>query len=203
MSALVCSSVRPEKGQGDDSRRHGELTRSYSSRRRESRQGSMRSRRIITPIIACLVAVSAALPAAASAGSLLSGYGGPGQGSQAILGSALLNGPAGRGAGGGARPGLGATAAALTCGGAAAPASRRSAHTWRNRHRGSSAGGQGPGGVSQRVPGSVARSRAASDDAGTLRQGPPLHALGARRADLHGLLTRRLARTTAAGRHGS
>ena len=41
-------------------------------------------------------------PAAAGAGSLLSGYGGPGQGNQAILGSALLN---GRSDGGGSSQG--------------------------------------------------------------------------------------------------
>jgi hypothetical protein len=45
------------------------------------------------------VAVAAAcLPAGAQANPLLSGYGGPGQGNQAILGAALLN---GRGGGGG------------------------------------------------------------------------------------------------------
>jgi hypothetical protein len=40
------------------------------------------------------------IPAVAAASSLLSGYGGPGQGNQAILGSALLNGPSNRGGGG-------------------------------------------------------------------------------------------------------
>ena len=55
----------------------------------------MRSRRIITSAIACIAALSAAaaMPVAAPAGSLLSGYGGPGQGSQVILGSSLVNGP--------------------------------------------------------------------------------------------------------------
>jgi hypothetical protein len=49
-------------------------------------------------------------PAAASAGSLLSGYGGPGDGSQAILGSALVAEPPTGGGGAGATP-LGSTAA--------------------------------------------------------------------------------------------
>ncbi len=57
---------------------------------------------LVTTILA--VAVSAALPAGAQAGSLLSGYGGPGQGSQAVLGSTLINGPGG-GSGGGAGSG--------------------------------------------------------------------------------------------------
>ena len=40
---------------------------------------------------------SAALPLSAHAGPLLSGYGGPGQGNQAILGSALVGGSSGGG----------------------------------------------------------------------------------------------------------
>jgi hypothetical protein len=60
----------------------------------------MKSHRKITPIIALAVTLSAFAPASAPASSLLSGYGGPGQGAQAILGSALLNGPSGRGGGG-------------------------------------------------------------------------------------------------------
>ena len=63
----------------------------------------MSSRRTITQAILCIAAVAAAMPAAAHGGSLLSGYGGPGQGSQVILGSALVNGPpnGGGGSGGG------------------------------------------------------------------------------------------------------
>jgi len=54
-------------------------------------------RRIITSV--GVVAVAAAcVPAGAQANPLLSGYGGPGQGNQAILGATLLN---GRGGGGG------------------------------------------------------------------------------------------------------
>ncbi len=49
-----------------------------------------------------LVVSALAVPVPAIAGSLLSGYGGPGQGSQAILGSQLLNGPAGGGGSDGA-----------------------------------------------------------------------------------------------------
>jgi hypothetical protein len=58
----------------------------------------MTAHRTIKPTIAFLVALSAAWPAAACADPLLSGYGGPGAGSQVIIGSTLVN---GRGGGGG------------------------------------------------------------------------------------------------------
>jgi hypothetical protein len=58
----------------------------------------MRRHRAITMTATLLaVAATSAAPAAAGANSLLSGYGGPGQGNQAILGSALLGGPSGGG----------------------------------------------------------------------------------------------------------
>jgi hypothetical protein len=96
-------------------RRHEELTRSYSGRRREPGQASMRSRRFITSAIVCSAALSAAMPAVAPASSLLSGYGGPGQGSQAIIGSSLVNGPPNGGGGpptGGGSAGSGESASA-------------------------------------------------------------------------------------------
>jgi hypothetical protein len=67
-----------------------------------------RTRRTIIKLTLTALAASALVPAAANAGSLLSGYGSPGEGNQAILGSALLNGPSGKGGSGGAS----ATAAA-------------------------------------------------------------------------------------------
>lgn len=51
-------------------------------------------------LAAAALVAAAALPSAAAASPLLSGYGGPGQGNQAILGSALVNPPRG-GSGGG------------------------------------------------------------------------------------------------------
>src|SRR5258705_13375486 len=68
----------------------------------------MKSRRKITPIIAGLAAATALIPASAQASSVLSGYGGPGQGNQVILGAALLNGPRG-GSGGGSGGGSSST----------------------------------------------------------------------------------------------
>jgi hypothetical protein len=68
-------------------------------------QGSMKTDRITirTAALALVaaLAVSAAAPLVAHAGPLLSGYGGPGQGNQAILGSTLLGGPGGGASGGG------------------------------------------------------------------------------------------------------
>jgi len=62
----------------------------------------MASHRSITLVAASLlVALPAVAPALATANPLLSGYGGPGTGNQAILGSALLNGPPSSGGGGG------------------------------------------------------------------------------------------------------
>jgi hypothetical protein len=67
----------------------------------------MKTHRKIIPIVALALVVLAAAPASAPASSILSGYGGPGQGTQSILGSALLNGPS---SGGGPQGGV-ATAA--------------------------------------------------------------------------------------------
>jgi hypothetical protein len=50
--------------------------------------------------IAALLATAGASTTATAAGPLLSGYGGPGQGNQAILGSTLLNVPRGGSSGG-------------------------------------------------------------------------------------------------------
>jgi hypothetical protein len=63
----------------------------------------MRSHRatIAGASLALAMAASALAPTAAQAGPLLSGYGGPGAGNQAILGSALLNGPSAGGGSGG------------------------------------------------------------------------------------------------------
>jgi hypothetical protein len=60
---------------------------------------ALRTQRKVAPILALLALLSAASPTAAPASSLLSGYGDPGQGNQAILGSALLNGSGNAGGG--------------------------------------------------------------------------------------------------------
>jgi hypothetical protein len=70
--------------------------------------------------IAALLATAGASTTASAAGPLLSGYGGPGQGNQAILGSTLLNGPSGGSSGGPpAAAGGGAPAVSSESGGSA------------------------------------------------------------------------------------
>ena len=78
-------------------------------------------------VVLLTVGLSAGLPSAAVAGSLLSGYGGPGQGNQAILGSALLNGPSGGGGGGGAAVATGTAAGAGATGAQGGSVAGRSA----------------------------------------------------------------------------
>jgi hypothetical protein len=87
----------------------------------------MKRHRWMTPTVGLMMALCGAVPVAAPASPLLSGYGGPGQGNQAILGSALLNGSRGGGggaAGGGGGGGLAASASAPVTGSAASAATR-------------------------------------------------------------------------------
>lgn len=78
----------------------------------QGREG-MNSRQKIIVAAAVVAALMGAVPVSATASSLLSGYGGPGQGSQAVLGAALLKGPSNGGGRGGGPTGGGAGAAAL------------------------------------------------------------------------------------------
>jgi len=89
------------------------------SGQRIPKQGSMRKRRTFTSAIVTAVFLAGVIAPAATANPLLSGYSGPGQGSQAILGSALLNTPAGGGGG----PSAGATPTLASPGSASSPAS--------------------------------------------------------------------------------
>lgn len=76
----------------------------------------MRTQSTIIRTVLSAAAVLAVAPGVASANPLLSGYGGPGEGNQAILGAALLKGPSGGGGGsgpgadGGSGPGGGSVA---------------------------------------------------------------------------------------------
>jgi hypothetical protein len=80
----------------------------------------MRRHRVITT--AALLALALALPATAHAGSLLSGYGGPGQGNQAILGATVIGGAAGGGSAGGGSSSSGGESPAPVPTSAASPA---------------------------------------------------------------------------------
>jgi hypothetical protein len=118
-----------------------------SGRRKESKAGSMKRSQIIAATTALMAALSAVAPGVVRANSLLNGYGGPGQGNQAILGSALLNGPGGGSGGGGgrgastgeAKPGLAASSLAEATSGGARAGRRNAAHSG----LGSGTGGKG------------------------------------------------------------
>ena len=128
----------------------------------------MSSRRTSILILTTLAAFLLCGVAVASASSLLSGYGGPGQGNQAILGSALLNGPSNRGGGGSTGGGGPAVAQAVTSGGVQ---ERRSQGELRGRahrstgRRTSAKGGasRSSTGASRANPSPLALTRASGD----------------------------------------
>lgn len=100
-------------------------------------------RGLITTAAAILVGLSAVPSAGAS--SLLSGYGGPGQGSQAILGSALVNTPGGgsggSSSGGGAGGGTGGGGSIAAPGSASGTSGGGTPHTSAAAPSGSRAAG--------------------------------------------------------------
>ncbi len=182
------------------------------------RQGCMRIRRFtdMTFLVTAL-AFAAILPASASAGSLLSGYGGPGQGNQAILGAALVNGPTGTGGHGGGGGGARAYGAGTQAGGASSLAAQAAPGAGSVLAAGSAAahGSRSPAG-SGRGAAATPAVRAGATAASQLRPATPAAAvsgasvgggptLGLSRADLlyvllalgalllTGVLTRRMA----------
>ena len=168
----------------------------------------MTPQRTIRSMLVLIPVLSTAMGSPALASSLLSGYGGPGQGNQAILGSALLNGPRGGGGSGtgtteAADPSIPSTSIGASSGGARV-ATRGSQASMYLRHRKQAAGtiGQASDGSFGTYPVSE-RSEAAQSavaDSGTL---------GLSRADLlyallalcalafTAVLTRRLTKITA------
>jgi hypothetical protein len=173
----------------------------------------MRSRRTITPTIACLVALSAVIPAAAQASPLLSGYGGPGRGSQVILGSSLVN---GGGAGGSKGEGESSSPGASSAGTGSAAGSETAAGSPARRHAATRSGGAGrhADGRTGRSSSSGARVNPTSPHLTLTREAGSSETLGFSGKDLFflllavgaligtGVLTRRMARTTATGGHG-
>ena len=110
----------------------------------------MKSHRTIISTGFLLAALVVGLPAPALASPLLSGYGGPGQGNQAILGSALLNGPrggggSGNGSSGGSSGASGSSSSTGTEGGASssAPVTGTSGKSAPSGSGGSGSGGSG------------------------------------------------------------
>ena len=109
----------------------------------------MKSHRKISLTTALLAALVAVVPATASANSLLSGYGGPGAGNQAILGSALIGG-GGSAGGGGSSGSSGSTGSAGSSSDSAAgseAAGEGEAAAAGSNGRGGEAGGAGEGGA--------------------------------------------------------
>lgn len=171
-----------------------------------ARRHTIARRAIVVLAVLFATGAWAAVPAVAAGGPLLSGYGGPGEGSQQILGSALLGGPAGSGSGTGGAGGGGAAASggeslgskSSATGGAGAGASspRRVPGAAARRGRGSSAAGRSLTGAAE-APGSSAATSltgaAGSDTLGLSSEDVTyiLIAIGA--LVLTGALTRRLA----------
>ena len=113
----------------------------------------MRSHRTIISIGGIAVALAVALPTPALAKSLLSGYGAPGEGNQAILGSALLNGPRGGGGSGGGSANPSGSSSATGAGGASssnAPGEATSGESARRAARAARKGRSETGGGSTR-----------------------------------------------------
>jgi len=159
----------------------------------------MTRRCTIVLTLVLMAALSAAAPDAAPAGSLLSGYGGPGQGNQAILGSALLNGPGG-GGGGGSAGTSGLSSTGVSNAGAQAP-------------QGGATSPRSAAGARATTSGRASSAYPASERGGSAL---PSETLGLSGEDLlyilfalgalafTGVLTRGLTRTmTQTGRHGS
>jgi hypothetical protein len=173
----------------------------------------MTSHRTTLLKLVLLAIISAVMPSSASAASpLLGGYGGPGQGNQAILGSALLNGPRGGGGTGAGSPGASGSAASSSSIGAPVSGARvvsRGPHVpVRPGYSKQAAGttGQTSGGSSSPYPvserGGVAQLAVADSGTLGLSGADLLYALLALCALVFTAgLTRHLTRIAVAGRH--
>jgi hypothetical protein len=119
-----------------------------------------------TIFLTMLLAAFLAVPSSASAGSLLSGYGGPGGGAQAIIGSALVNGPgggAGGSAGSGSSPDSGGGTGSTAAGGGQG---RAGASGVPGARTGTPSGAQGSGHASGGNSGGATRSGANAEASG-------------------------------------
>jgi hypothetical protein len=162
----------------------------------------MREHRKIPCFLAALAGLATVSPAAASANSILSGYGGPGQGNQVILGAALLNG--GGSAKGGGSPPPGPPSLNLGAPPPRAGASRPAGRHLAGRTRGSSAGREvinAPTGAVSTYSVSL-RGGAGHQWMGLSGEDILFVILGLGVLALAGVLTGRLARTQPASRQG-
>ncbi|HEV7163621.1 MAG TPA: hypothetical protein VGN25_10225 [Solirubrobacteraceae bacterium] len=167
----------------------------------------MKRQRLTTATTLTAMALSMLAPLGAEANSLLSGYGGPGQGSQAILGSALVNGPGGGGgSSGGGATNLSGSAAGAGSGGSTLGArngvvgsSRQgggsSTHAAKRGGSRPDTSGSGSGTYKPAYPPSTATSSAVESSQVGLSNSDLLYVvLAAGALVLTGVLTRRLAR---------
>lgn len=109
----------------------------------------MKPHRIISHSCALAAAALVLLPAGAQAGSALSGYGGPGQGSQAVLGAALIGGHRGgsQGGSGGSSGGSASGGASEAAAGSAGASETGSGEAAGSSQQGSSSGSPSNGGA--------------------------------------------------------
>jgi hypothetical protein len=136
----------------------------------ERKQGSVKRHPTIISTTVLVALICATAPQVALAGSLLSGYGGPGEGSQALIGATLVNGARGGGGGsggsgsaGGGRPslaepatppastrtdGAGDSQATPSSGGGSSRQSKRSSTQGANRSSAAGSGASAAGGQS-------------------------------------------------------
>jgi hypothetical protein len=171
-------------------------------------------RRCVSAALAAAIIAGGATAATAGANPILSGYGGPGQGSQAILGSALVN---GSGSGGGRSGGsqAGGSGGSVTSIAAALAAPVDAGATSRLPSRSATGGrstGARPAGRARRPAPEPARRNAAGAYSASHSRPTAQPLLGISRSAftgivvavgaliLVGLLTRRSARTDAAAR---
>jgi hypothetical protein len=166
---------------------------------------------MLKPMLLVPAAVmAAAMPTSAAASSLLSGYGGPGQGNQAILGSTLLNGRS-NGGGGSSSGGGSAGSGSASLANLAAPSTRPALKA----HRSHTAGRRSSSSAARGKKAAGTGGLAAASGAGAYPASTPLRsasagsgALGISGADLlyiilafgavllTGVLTRQLMRGT-------
>jgi len=123
----------------------------------------MTSHRNIPSTLILLAVFVTFAPSSALANSLLSGYGGPGEGNQAILGSALVGGAGGAGGGGsssGSSGSSGRSSGSTGSSSSAAAGGGRSARVSEAASTGASAGGSTVSGGSRSAAGQASHSRA-------------------------------------------
>jgi hypothetical protein len=127
----------------------------------------MTSHRTILMTLISLTTISFAMPSAVLAGPLLGGYGGPGEGNQAILGSALIGGGGGSGGasgGSGSNGSAGSAGSSASAAAGAGGAGNGEAVSVGSNGRGSKAGRAG-GPATGQTSGSLGGSGKASDGA--------------------------------------